>query len=325
MQSPAALWNADETLMLLYRSGGDTSGHEIVDATTFEVVGELPVIPTDIEHVFWHPTNPDLLIATVDLDLVGVSVSTGNATTIASYPECDSVDPGVGTSGPSWDGELIVLRCITNGATTILSQPLLGGPARLLEVPEGQQGMASADGQFVIIETATGFDVWDREFEALETSIAWQASAPHASLDADGNAIIVSAGFEADFPGTLVAARVDGEVEVVAGPDNGYPFPRSGTLTAANAWDAPGLLVAASPLPAEVVAGGEFEAFDGEITLADLSTSPATVQRLAHTRNVRAGAFSAAYVSISPSGRYVAFSSDFGGDSSDTYIIDRAQ
>lgn len=324
VQSPAAVWNADETLLLLYRTGAGTSGHEIIDAATFEIVRELSVVPTDIEHVFWHPTDADLLITTVDLDLVLVSVSTGSVSTVASYPECDSIDPGIATSGPSWNGERIALRCVTGDVTTVVNQPLDGSEPARLDVGQGQQGMVSADGELVIIETGSGFDIYDRELTELQSTIAWQASSPHMSLDAEGNPIIVSAAFEADFPGVIVTAPLDGsgDVNVTVGPDSGFPFPRSGTLTAANSWTAPGVLVAASPLPSGVIQGGEIETFDGEVVLADLRSTPPTVRRLAHTRNESAGPFSDAFVSVSPSGRFVAFSSDWGGASSDTYIID---
>ena len=109
-------------------------------------------------------------------------------------------------------------------------------------------------------------------------------------------------------------------VEVIVGPDTGYPFPRSGTQVAANSRN--GLLVSASPLPVEVQEGGPIEVFDGEVVIADLRVSPPTVQRLAHSRNFAAEAFSETVVATSPSGRFVAFASDWGGDATDTYIID---
>ena len=327
VQSPAAVWNADESLLLLYQTGGDVSRHIFVDASTFEIVGELPVVPSDIEDVFWHPTDPDLVVTTTGVDLVTVSASTGNVTTIASHPQCDSIDPGVGTAGPSWDGSLIALRCLSEGPLELLSQPLAGGPAASLPIEDGEQGMASPDGQSIILEVDGGFEIYDTDLSERRSQILWEASAPTVGVDGDGNPVIVSAGFQADFPAVFAIAPIDGvgdegAVEVIVGPDTGFPAPRSGTRTSASSWNALGVFAAASPLPVEVLEGGPFETFDGEVVVADLSTSPPTVRRVAHTRNTGQGPFGGAFVSISPSGRFVAFASDFGDDSSNTYIID---
>ena len=331
VQSPAAVWNADESLMLLYQTGAGIARHIVVDAVTFEIVGELAVRPTDIEHVFWHPQDPDLIVTTVDLSLVVVSVTTGEIETIVTYPQCDWVDPGTGTSGPSWDGSLIALRCGIGNATQVIAQPLDGTAFSSIDVAEGGQGMASPDGRSIIIETDDGFDIYNADLTELTSVIDWEASAPTTGVDGSGASVIVSAGFESDFPGSLVIARLDGgsgaegqagetAVEVIVGPDTGYPFPRSGTQVAANSGN--GLLVSASPLPVEVQEGGPIEVFDGEVVIADLRTSPPTVQRLAHSRNFAAAAFSETVVATSPSGRFVAFASDWGGDATDTYIID---
>ena len=327
VQSPAALWNADESLMLLYQTGLDVSGHIVVDATNFAVELVLPILPTDIEHVFWHPTDPDLIVTTVDLELVTFSVSTGEVTTIASYPQCDFVDPGVATAGPSRDGSVIALRCGMGGDIQVLSQPLDGTPAAMLDVGNGNQGMASADGQSIIIDRSDGFDVYNTDLTELRSTIDWAASAPTVGVDGDGNSIIVSAGFESDFPGSLVIAGLDGgltndgsAVEVIVGPDTGFIFPPSGTTIFASGL--PGLLAASSPVPPDRQDGGTLDALEGEVVLADLRTSPPTIQRLAQSRNFGDGPFSNSFVSISPSGRFVAFASDWGGDASDTYVID---
>lgn len=333
VQSPAAVWNADETLLLLYRTGGDSSGHVFLDADTYEVVGELAVLPTDIEQVFWHPTEPDLVVlVTAERELVTVSATTGAVSTIATFPECDSVDPGVGTAGPSWDGTLIALRCFIGDDLRVLSQPLDGTQAAALAIDEGEQGIASPDGQAVIVETATGFDIYDAQLTEQLSSVDWLASAPTVGLDANGNATIVSSGYEADFPALLSTSSIDGgsdgapvfgeAVQIIVGPDTGYPFPAVGARISAAAWDAPGIFVAASPLPSDAGAGAPIEVLAGEVVLANTTLDPAEVQRLAHTRNTGTGPFSEAYVAISPSGRFIAFASDFGGSSTDTYIID---
>jgi hypothetical protein len=52
-------WNADETYFVLYRLGG---GHMLFNGKTYAVVrNDMPIDPPDLEHVFWHATDPDVL------------------------------------------------------------------------------------------------------------------------------------------------------------------------------------------------------------------------------------------------------------------------
>ena len=52
-------WNADESRLILWHRG---DGHHLYDGQTYQRIQRLAIAPTDIEEVFWNPTNPNLLI-----------------------------------------------------------------------------------------------------------------------------------------------------------------------------------------------------------------------------------------------------------------------
>lgn len=51
-------WNADESLMILYRTGSVGSGHYLHNGTTYERIRQLDIGPSDLEDVFWSYTDP---------------------------------------------------------------------------------------------------------------------------------------------------------------------------------------------------------------------------------------------------------------------------
>ena len=54
-------WNADESYLLIYRTGTDDSGHKLLDGNTYEFIRDLNITPSDIEQVFWSHTDADIL------------------------------------------------------------------------------------------------------------------------------------------------------------------------------------------------------------------------------------------------------------------------
>ncbi len=51
-------WNADESLMILYRTGTSGGGHYLHNGRTYEVIQQLDIWPSDLEDVFWSYTDP---------------------------------------------------------------------------------------------------------------------------------------------------------------------------------------------------------------------------------------------------------------------------
>ena len=51
-------WNADESLLILYRTGVQGAGHYLHDGFTYERIRELDIFPSDLEDVFWSYKDP---------------------------------------------------------------------------------------------------------------------------------------------------------------------------------------------------------------------------------------------------------------------------
>ena len=52
-------WNADESLMILYRTGVEDGGHFLHDGHSYERIRYLDIFPSDIEDVFWSYKDPN--------------------------------------------------------------------------------------------------------------------------------------------------------------------------------------------------------------------------------------------------------------------------
>jgi hypothetical protein len=129
--STVPAWNADGSLLLLYRWG---SGQELYDAHTFARIGDLDCRlaaggspgPSDVEHVMWDPSDPDIiyfpsLYAPDNRGplpiLYRCNVRTHVATAVRDFataptncmPGRDELDLG---SDPQWyPGDLVGLQC----------------------------------------------------------------------------------------------------------------------------------------------------------------------------------------------------------------------
>lgn len=54
-------WNADESLMMLYKSANGQGQHILLDGFTYAPIKALDFWPSDIEEVFWSHNDPDVL------------------------------------------------------------------------------------------------------------------------------------------------------------------------------------------------------------------------------------------------------------------------
>ena len=58
MYSTISAWNADESRLILYKVG---SRHQLYDGKTYQFIRALDISPADIEQVYWHTSDPDIL------------------------------------------------------------------------------------------------------------------------------------------------------------------------------------------------------------------------------------------------------------------------
>lgn len=317
--STVSAWNADESLLLLYHVG---RGHELYDGRTYRFLRSLPFAPNDIEQVYWHTTDRDVLYYLNGNRLMRYRVSTATSEVVHAFTACTgSVSGGDDPMFTSWDSNTIGLKCgslifgyqiatntTTASATTSLDPPKVA--------PSGTIAMID---RYVL-----GLDLGVRR--ALDIANPYD----HASLGrtADGRDVYNTVAFDRGPAGSGIGSLVSfdlqsGAAKVVVGPNTGWPYPPSGTHISSLAYRAPGWVYASivgNPSGAGVL--------DNELVLANVSTG--AVCRAAHHRsfgqnNVAIGNayWAEPHVVTSPSGTRAIFGSDWGGGGSvDTYVLE---
>ena len=318
MYSTIPAWNADESLLILYQVG---VGHRLHDGKSYAFIGMLDIAPPDLEQVYWHVSDPDILFYVDGVTLIRYHVSTGAKDNVATFNHC--AEPATGGDDPmftSWDSDLFGLRCGASIFTFRISN-------RAMAIGEdGSHAAApqpSASGQFAFVLGWLGSDVLAPHL-VLDLANVYD----HASLGrlADGtdtyNGVAFDPGPQGSDVGALVVHHLDdGSSRVVIGPATGYPYPPSGVHMSAMALRQPGwtfVSVIGEPQGQGVL--------DSELLIAD--TNPGGgVCRIAHHRsfagNGSHGYWAEPHVVPSPSGTRALFGSDWGGgDSVDAYVVE---
>jgi len=323
-------FNADETKLLLYRTTSDPGGaeHRVLDLTTGDSV-VIDIAPTDIEEVAWSPTEPNVLIYVDGLDLVRFDVSTDSADVVRTFDECDQLATAVGGAGLSLDGDVLALACLSSsgdsllayrfGTDTVVTVPGEQNPDLFTQAPR----VAASGDRFVFPTDGRLGSVLDADLQPTGLEIDPLST---TAQDANGADIAIGPSFGGDLAGSLIAidlATGEGRAIVEPGPDsnsitNGMTVSASGQVVAFST-EAP-----TQPDATDFADAEDWVAYDGEVVLVDLDANDPLITRLAHNRTTTAlGYWSSTFVSVSPSGDRVAFSTDWGtGSSVDTYVID---
>ncbi len=319
MYSTVSAWNADESLLLLYHVG---QGHELYDGHTYRFLRALPINPNDIEQVWWHSTDPDVLVYPSGNRLVRFHVRSGSSETVRTFEFCSgSVTAGNDPMFTSWDSNTIGLKC---GSTVFVYQiatnTITGRGTTDLDSPQ-----AAASGTAAVL---AGW-VLDLGLQA-ERQLDLGNPYEHASLGrlANGRDVYNTVAFDPGPLGSGVGSLVsfdlqDGSSRVAVGPATGWPYPPSGTHVSSLAYRAPGwvfLSIVGDPSGQGVL--------DNEIVLADTNTGK--VCRAGHHRsfgdnNTRLATpyWAEPHVVPSPSGTRAIFASDWGnGSTVDTYVVE---
>jgi len=319
-------FNADETKLLVYRTTEDGGGeHRVLDLTTGEsVVAEIA--PTDIEEVAWSSSEPDILIYVDGVSVMRFDVSTGSAVAVRTFDECEQLATAVGGAGLSLDGDVLSLACLSSSGDSLLAYRFSTdtvvtalreqNPDLFTQAPR----VAASGDRFVFPTEARLGTVLDAALQPMGIEIDPLST---TALDVNGVDIAIGPSFGGDFAGSLLAIDlVTGEARPIV-----EPGPDSTSITNGMTVSASGQLVAFSTRAPEDLEAADWVAFDGEVVLVDLRSADPVVTRLAHNRTSSAlGYWSSTFVSVSPSGERVAFSSDWGsGTSVDTYVIDVGQ
>jgi len=319
LYSTVSAWNADESRLILYHVG---VGHELYDGHTYRLIRTLDITPADIEQVYWHTSDPDVLFYVNGNQLIRYHVASGLRDTVHTFQFCSS--PVTGGNDPmftSWDSNVIGLRCGNQLFTYRMDTNTI--PAVRVSTLDAPQASASGTMAF------TGGYVMDPALNVLR-QLDLANPYEHASLGrlASGHDTYNGVAFDSGPAGSGVGSLVtfdltSGSSRVIVGPATGYPYPPSGTHVSAMAYRQPGwvfLSIVGDPAGPNVL--------DNELVIAD--TNAGSVCRIGHHRsfgdnNTRLSDsyWAEPHVVASPSGTRALFASDWGnGATVDTYVAE---
>jgi hypothetical protein len=320
MYSTIPAWNADESRLILYDVA---SGHRLHDGQTYAFIRALDDIsPADIEQVYWHPTDPDVLLYVDDKTLTRYHVGAASKEAVHTFSTCtESVTGGADPMYISWDGNVIGLRCGSSAFSYRLDTNSVGGP--------------TASGSDTAPQAAPGGTRLYFDGDVLGLDMVTQRTLDmanpneHASLGRLANGddgwfgVTYDPGSSGcDAVGALVTySLVDGSCHVIIGEDTGYPYPGSGVHVSALVLQRSGWAVVGTV--GDTAGQG---LLDQELVLVDTS-SPARVCRVAHHRSWGKdgpqGYWAEPHAVPSPSGTRILFGSDWGGGASvDAYVVE---
>lgn len=321
-------WNNNETKLIIWHRNVGYAIHNGQAPYAFDHLAILDS-PTDIEQVFWHPWNPDILLYPSNKNALPrimkynvITKVNELAFNMADY--CPSGDWGklltLGSdpSGPSFmlpGSSFVSMRC----GSTLLTVNLDTGKAIIKSGATGSK-VTAALAPYGQIGQVNGYaiDFFHNVLRPLNLPNPWE----HGSIGASRKALNVwnSVQFDGDNPASLLSTNLDtGVSRVIIGVSNGWPYPPNTThlssITKNIGW------VAISS-----VGNPEFnQTLNGEIYLGNIDTGK--VCRVGHHRSYgqdgKWGYWAEPHLIISPSGTRILFGSDWGnGPSVDTYVLD---
>jgi hypothetical protein len=319
MYSTVSAWNADESLLLLYHVG---RGHELYDGRSYRFLRALDIAPNDVENVYWHTTDPDVLLYLSGRSLVRYHVAAGTRETVRAFSSCSSdLTAGADPAFTSWSSNTLGLKCgatafyynVDSGSVTG-SGTTAGEPPK--PAPSGTLGVA--DGWVV--------DLARRAQRRLD--LADPYSHGGTGRLSNNRDVWATVAFDPGPAGSGVGSLVvfdlqDGTSRVVVGPSTGWPYPPTGTHVSTLSYRAPGWTFLSI-----VGTGRGAGVLDGELVVADANTGE--VCRPAHHRslgkenpNLAVPYWAEPHVVPSPTGTRAVFGSDWGGGASvDTYVLE---
>ena len=337
MYSTVPAWNADESLLILYQTAGYSksglgSMHLLYDGRTYKFLRQLDIRPADLEHVYWDPTDPDILYYPSNYDskgklspqLIRYHVSSATKEVVQTFEPCPPGNGKFDFGHPkymAWNSELVGLRCngkYPNGMTMAYNLRT-GTPGTWLPyddaagvqiAPSGRRAMR---GPFVV-------DPSNQLAPVRRLKSRWNEHATLAPLAGGGDALVSSQFDVKPFGNLVVENLATGAVSVVIGPDKGHGYPRTGSHVSAVALRNPGWVAVS------MVGKHEGEKYlDQEIALANIDKG--TFCRVAHHHSMGRDSpqkyWAEPHVTISPSGTRMLFASDWHGSASvDTYVVE---
>ncbi len=352
-------WNADESLLMLYRTGVSGAGHKLHNGHTYEFIQDLDISPSDLEQVFWSRTNPDVFfyISKRSGDygkLKQFNVSRNQSFELADFSaQCGSNLPHAGNDVQmhALNDDLFGFTCQQeDGGQIMFSYRLSTNDIVTTPVGSGtrwQSGSAPA-------VAASGNRFWhqgaviDADLSTVNFELDLGNAQEHSSMGEthDGQDAYYQVSFNASPNGCngdlysgvghLVEHNLEtGECRNIISQEQGYPYTTSSTHVSALAIDKPERVAMSSigrssqlPLFTNGLAA---PALFSEIYLAQTTPDDTVVCRLAHHRSYGKSATNGGYepyfgephATISPSGTRILFGSDwYDSGTVDSYVVE---
>jgi hypothetical protein len=193
-------WNVDESLMLLFTGDGRTL---LYNGETYQFIKEINGVGG--EDVFWHPTNPEIIIYAQDNALYSYNVKTETTTQIRSFDDYTFINTR-GEGNLSRDGRYYAFVGQVYDTEThfrdivvydIVADSIISKLALPPTLTDFDWVSISPLGNYVVVDYATentgrfeGVEVYDKKLNFI-----WQKplGAGHSDLgtDEDGNEILV--------------------------------------------------------------------------------------------------------------------------------------
>ena len=352
-------WNADESLLLLYRTGGNSVGHELRDGHTYEFLHDLDIQPADLEEIFWSHKNPDEMfyVSAAKQDFGQfrrLNPLTRRSELIADFSHwCGRSLPVAGSDVhmQSRDDDLFGFRCrnpdgehimfsyrISSNETVV--QPIGKGTAWSAETAP----TATASGHLFLLQGTTLAPSLESPIRTLDVNSHHE----HSSIGttAQGADAMYQVAFGSSPNGCdsdalsgighLVEHNLEtGVCRNIISQQQGFPYPTSSTHISAIAHRHESRVALSSVGTLEQTTffknGQSAPALYSEVYVADTGVEKPQVCRLAHHRSFGKNAVNGGYAAyfgephatISPTGTRVLFGSDwYDSGSVDSYVVE---
>lgn len=335
MYSTVQAWNADESRMILYESGGR---HQLLDGFSYQFIRYLDDInPDDLEQIFWDFDNPQILyyLESGSDDFIQYNVATMNKQVLVNLDDittnCDgSISMGNDVQMMSWDSDVFSFRCNNDRAYTYrISTGQLTEFSLINDDVSYVAPMPGASGD-LFFHRKSIYDAAGNFHVGLNKS----SGSEHACLGRMANgddgyfAIAFAQGPDGGCIGDIIGHNMlTGECFPLISQSQGYEYPQSGThISALTHKNTQGGWVAASMMGYD--RDGQ-SLLDQELVVARADAQGnVTVCRVGHHRSDEDDFdyWGEPHVSISPTGTRLVFGSDWSGtedgQSVDSYVVE---
>jgi hypothetical protein len=322
MYSTIPAWNADESRLILYQVDG---GHQLYDGKTYAFIRALDISPADLEQVYWHTSDPDILFYVDGKDFVRYHVAADRQEVLTTFSFCSgSASGGDDPMFMSFDANRIGLTCGNQvfiyevSSNSVLARKTLNeNPPQM--AASGQLGFLSDTGKVV-----------DPSLNVLRTldlvepyGHAGIGRLPTGEDTWNGHVYDPGPGGNDDIGSVVTWDLGKGTSRVIIGPKTGWPYPPGGHISAV-AIRQPGWVFLSTQ------GGGNTgkTLLDMELVIANTATG--TVCRAGRHRSFGkdntklADAYWAEAHNVpSPSGTRILFGSDWmNGATVDAYVVE---